>query len=87
VPLHPGNDVKKGQLTINYTTKGVWEGILPPNSGQALAITPRSAAPDSANTLLGINCRGSARCSKTCGRNIHELKAIIDKLGTSLNSP
>jgi hypothetical protein len=45
------------------------------------ATTPRSAAPDSADTLLGINCRGSGRCSKTCGRNIFQLKAYIDKLG------
>jgi hypothetical protein len=82
VPLHPGNDVKKGQLTINFTTKDMWEGILPPKTGKALATTPRSAAPDSASTLLGINCRGSGHCSKTCGRNIHELKAYIDKLGT-----
>lgn len=44
------------------------------------ATTPRSAAPGSASTLLGISCHGSSRCTKTCGRTIHELKIYIDKL-------
>jgi hypothetical protein len=44
-------------------------------------ISSRDAAPDSAGTLLGINCRGSGRCSLTSGRNIFQLKAYIDQIG------
>jgi hypothetical protein len=50
---------------------------------KAPATTPRSAAPDSANALLGINCHGSGRCTGTCGRDINDLKWYIDRLGTS----
>jgi len=46
-------------------------------------ISPRDAAPDSAAALLGINCRGSGRCSLTCGRNIFQLKEYIDQIGKS----
>jgi len=44
-------------------------------------ISSRDAAPDSAAALLGINCRGDARCKTTsCGKKLSDLKARINSL-------
>jgi hypothetical protein len=117
-PIHPGNNVNDGQITINYVYDFCKTGICgtkgPFSSGDVAepleadvsapsdivsraesvntvnkeedrsaspAFSPREAAPDSATTLLGINCRGSGRCSATCHRNSHQLSSYVYNIG------
>jgi ferredoxin len=50
---------------------------------KAPATTSRSAAPDSADTLLGINCRGSGSCTGSCERQIYDFQYYLQWLGMS----
>jgi hypothetical protein len=84
IPIHEGNNIKSGQLTVNYVDKpcnGICRNDISPS--EAAPASPREAAPDSATNLLGINCRGSGRCSFTCKRNIFQLNNYVQSVSKS----
>jgi hypothetical protein len=108
-PIHPGNNVNDGEITVNYVIKTCGEGVCglaatnnkpreiepvdtpstePETVDTPSPVTPNVASgmtstPEDADTQLGVNCRGSGRCTSTCRRNIHQLKWYIDRLGKS----
>ncbi|KAH7379225.1 hypothetical protein DE146DRAFT_741012 [Phaeosphaeria sp. MPI-PUGE-AT-0046c] len=73
------------ELTINYTTKTCGEGRCGQDSPRHDLVSPRQNDPNSAHTLLGINCKGSTQCKHACDQPGHktgvkDLKGYMDRL-------
>lgn len=56
--------------------------VTRPTSRVNSSISARSDDPNSGDTLLGINCRGSGRCV-SCETDMPFLQTITDQIGTS----
>ncbi|KAF2850675.1 killer toxin [Plenodomus tracheiphilus IPT5] len=80
-PLPPGWDKPKSGTSTSSVQVDSGVSAQPTASPQVQGdISHRSADPHSADTLLGINCRGSGRCV-SCSTDIAFIQTITDQIG------
>jgi hypothetical protein len=74
-PIHPGNNVKHGQITVNFVEFYCATGVCPPSKERRAEVALDSV-------LDGANCDGNFGCEGGyCPPDITSIKAIVDQIG------